>query len=179
MTELLQLNLGPLFHAFFCVLAIMSAIGVVMLRNPVSSAFSLIAVLISVAAIFAIQEAHFVAAVQILVYAGAIMVLFVFVIMLLNIEKVELDFPKSKLTVAGAMVTAIGFFTLALLTFRKGWSAPIKGAYTTEAIDASGGNIRVVSEVMFSDYILPFELIAVLLLMAIVGAIVMAKRKVE
>jgi NADH-quinone oxidoreductase subunit J len=179
MEALLQLNLAPILYGLFCVLAVMCSVGVVMLRNPVSSAFSLIAVLISVAAIFAMQEAHFVAAVQILVYAGAIMVLFIFVIMLLNIERVELDFPRSKATIAAALLSAIGFFAITMAVFRKGSVALEKGQYSLESIEASGGNIRVISEVMFSDYILPFELIAMLLLMAIVGAIVLAKRKVE
>lgn len=179
MPEFFTANLAPFLYGLFSVLAVASAVGVIALRNPVSSAFSLILVLLNVAAIFAMQEAHFAAAVQILVYAGAIMVLFVFVIMLLSIERVEFDFPRSKLMIAASLTTALAFFVLAEFCFRRGGSALEKGPHTLEAIAASGGNIRVVSEVMFSDYILPFELVACLLLMAVVGAIVLAKRKVE
>lgn len=179
MFEAIQLDLPQILYGIFSLLAIFFAVGVVAFRNPVSSAFSLISVLISVAAIFAMQEAHFVAAIQILVYAGAIMVLFVFVIMLLSIEYVPLDFPNSKLMISGSVGLALLFFTLIVTALVRGGTLPVKGQYTIDAIHGAGGNIRVVSETMFSDYVLPFELMGVLLLLAIVGAIVLAKRKVE
>ena len=97
MSDLIQQGLPQVLFLLFCVLAIVSSIAVVTLRNPVSAAFSLILVLLNVAGIFAMQEAYFIAAVQILVYAGAIMVLFIFVIMLLSIERVEIDMPESRI----------------------------------------------------------------------------------
>ena len=177
--ESLVTHFPQIMYGIFCFLSIFFAIGVVMSRNPVSSAFSLIAVLLNVAAIFAMQEAHFVAAVQVLVYAGAIMVLFVFVIMLLNIDQVGLDMVTNKISIALSAVGALVFCILVTFVLKRGGVAPTPGAYTVEAIQTAGGNIRVISEVMFSDYVLPFEIVAVLLLMAIVGAVVLAKRKVD
>jgi NADH-quinone oxidoreductase subunit J len=179
MFEMMQFNFPQVIYGIFCFLAIFFAVGVVAFKNPVSSAFSLISVLISVAAIFAMQEAHFVAAVQILVYAGAIMVLFVFVIMLLNIEYVALDFPNSKTLIGASVLMGILFFALIFVSLTQGGGSSVQGPFTVEAIQGHGGNIKVVSEVMFSDYVLPFELMGVLLLLAVVGAIVLAKRKVE
>jgi len=179
MFEMMQFNFPQVIYGIFCFLAIFFAVGVVAFKNPVSSAFSLISVLISVAAIFAMQEAHFVAAVQILVYAGAIMVLFVFVIMLLNIEYVALDFPSSKALIGASVLMGALFFALIFVTLTRGGGSAVHGPFTVEAIQGHGGNIKVVSEVMFSDYVLPFELMGVLLLLAVVGAIVLAKRKVE
>lgn len=178
MFEAIPLNLPQILYALFCLLSIFFAVGVVAFKNPVTSAFSLICVLLNVAAIFAMQEAHFIAAVQILVYAGAIMVLFVFVIMLLSIERVPLDFPSSKPMIGGALALGLTFFLTITLALTRGWVSP-PGAYTSEAITQSGGNMRVISELMFSDYILPFELMGILLLLAIVGAILLAKRRVE
>lgn len=179
MNDFIQTQL-PLFLYFaFCFMAIVSAVGVISLKNPVSSAFSLIMVLMNVAGVFAMQEAFFIAAVQVLVYAGAIMVLFVFVIMLLSIELVELDWPTNKAFGIIPAVLSIVFFLTMGMVFMKGSSATNKGAYTIEAIAQSGGNIRVVSEVMFSDYILPFQIVGMMLSICIVGAVVLAKKRVQ
>lgn len=179
MTEIIQTQLPLLLYFVFCSMAILSAIGVIVLKNPVSSAFSLIMVLLNVAGVFAMQEAYFIAAVQVLVYAGAIMVLFVFVIMLLSIELVELDWPNSK--AFGIIPAALGvlFFLFLGFVFIKGTSALTKGGFTVDAIAQSGGNIRVISEVMFSDYVFPFQVVGMLLSICIVGAVVLAKRRVE
>jgi NADH-quinone oxidoreductase subunit J len=162
----------------FCVLAIVSSLAVVTLKNPVSAAFSLILVLLNVAGIFAMQEAYFVAAVQILVYAGAIMVLFIFVIMLLSIEKVDLDLPENKVFWGVPIASGFLFFLLMGAVLAKGTNAS-PGQFTTQAIEAAGGNVRVISEVMFSDYTLPFLTMGMLLSIAIVGAVVLAKRRVD
>ncbi len=178
MMELIQALPNVLFIVF-CILSVLCGLGVIVLKNPVSSAFSLILVLLNVAGIFAMQEAYFISAVQVLVYAGAIMVLFVFVIMLLSIEQVEIDWPTSKafwpipIGLGGAFLLFMGF------VFMRGSPSPTKGNFTPEAIEAHGGNVRVVSEVMFSDYILPFLVVGMLLSVAIVGAVVLAKRKVD
>jgi NADH-quinone oxidoreductase subunit J len=177
--DFIQQALPQFLFVAFCTLAMASAIGVVTLRNPVSSAFALILVLLNVAGIFAMQEAFFVAAVQVLVYAGAIMVLFVFVIMLLSVEKVEADWPASK--AFWPIPVALGALLFAGLSFvlSRGSPAVNKGAFTLPAIEQAGGNVRVVSEVMFSDYILPFLVMGMLLSVSIVGAVVLAKRKVD
>lgn len=172
-----QLPVG-LFY-LFCVLSILFAAGVVIFKGPVSCAFSLIAVLLNVAGIFAMQEAFFVSAVQVLVYAGAIMVLFVFVIMLLSMESIESDLDSSGASWFLALGSGFVFFLLMAFVFVKGTLNPQLGAFSLEGIRESGGNIRVVSEAMFSQYMLPFQLVGMLLSTAVVGAVVLAKRKVE
>ena len=168
-----------IMYGLFCALAICAAFAVIFAKNPVASAFALIVVLLNVAGIFALQEAHFVAAVTVLVYAGAIMVLFVFVIMLLSIEYVDLDFPKHKALLIPPVILVSLFFVGITYALFNGAPALNKGLYTPASIAESGGNIRVISEVMFSDYMLPFQISGITLMIAVVGAVVLAKRKVE
>lgn len=163
----------------FCILTLICALGVVVIKNPVSAAFSLIGVLLSVAGIFAFQEAYFISAVQVLVYAGAIMVLFVFVIMLLSLEQVDLDWPTQKFYWPIPVAIGTALFGILAVILGRGSSIVGKGLFTPEAIEQSGGNVRVVSEVMFSDYLVPFLVVGMLLSAAIVGCVVLAKRKVE
>lgn len=179
MNELFQALLPQALFYLFCGLAVLLSFGVILLRNPVSSAFSLIGVLLNVAGVFAMQEAYFVSAVQVLVYAGAIMVLFVFVIMLLSVERVEVDYVSHKAYWPIPVAVAIGFVALMTMIFTKGSSAAAKGAFTTEAIANNGGNVRIVSELMFSDYVMPFLTVGMLLSIAVVGCVVLAKRRVD
>ncbi|HEY8280205.1 MAG TPA: NADH-quinone oxidoreductase subunit J, partial [Bdellovibrionota bacterium] len=146
MNDFLQVVLPQILFVCFCTLAVGSAIGVVAIRNPVSSAFSLILVLLNVAGIFSMQEAYFIAAVQILVYAGAIMVLFIFVIMLLSIEHVELDWPTSRVFWPIPIALGAAFFLGMGFVLTRGTSASVKGAFTPQAVEAAGGNVRVISE---------------------------------
>lgn len=177
--EHLAVQFPQFMYGLFCAIAICAAFAVILVRNPVASAFSLIVVLLNVAGIFALQEAHFVAAVTVLVYAGAIMVLFVFVIMLLNIESVDLDFLRHKGLLIAPAVLVLMFFGVLSYAFFSGVGPLQKGLFTPMAIAESGGNIRVISEVMFSDYVLPFQIAGLTLMIAVVGAVVLAKRKVE
>lgn len=179
MTDVVQQGIPTALFVLFCTLSVVSALGVVILRNPVSSAFALILVFLNVAGIFAMQEAFFIAAVQILVYAGAIMVLFIFVIMLLSIEKVDLDFPSNKAFLPVPIALGSAFMLVMFLVLSRGTYGANKGAFTVQAIEASGGNVRVISELMFSDYVLPFLTMGMLLSAAIVGAVLLAKRRVE
>lgn len=162
----------------FCTLAVAFAFGVVLLKNAVSCAFSLVMVLLNVAGIFAMQEAYFISAVQVLVYAGAIMVLFVFVIMLLSLDEMEVDASIRKFWPVPVALGA-AFFVLMSFVFVRGAPAEKKGPWTLEAIAQSGGNVRVISETMFSDYVLPFLVMGMLLSICIVGAVVLAKRRVD
>jgi NADH-quinone oxidoreductase subunit J len=172
-------GLPQILFVLFCVLALASSIAVVILKNPVSAAFSLILVLLNVAGIFAMQEAFFVAAVQIIVYAGAIMVLFIFVIMLLSIEQVDFDMPESKVFIGIPIGLGLAFFLGMGAVLAKGTNVAIKGPATLQAIEQAGGNVRVISETMFSDYLLPFLVMGMLLSCAIVGAVLLAKRRVD
>jgi len=175
------MSISPVAFYLFGGLAIAFALMVVLKKNPVSSAFSLVMVFFAFAGIYAILNAHLIAALQILVYAGAIMVLFVFVIMLLNADEPSFDMrrahPAIRLISAVACFALLGFFVWAHKRSGAG-GAPL-GVFTKEAVVASGGNSKVISQLMFSKYILPFELTSILLLAAIVGAVAIAKRKLS
>jgi NADH-quinone oxidoreductase subunit J len=172
------MNISPFFFYPFAGFALACSLFVILKKNPVSSAFSLVMVFFSFAGIYALLDAHLIAALQIFVYAGAIMVLFVFVIMLLNADAPSFDLGRSHLAFKiGA--SSLGLFLLGIFVwaFRTTPLTAPMGSFTPEKIEIAGGNIQVISELMFSEYILPFELTSVLLLAAIVGAVAIAKRK--
>lgn len=171
------MNISPAFFYFFAGLAIVFSLLVVLKKNPVSSAFSLVIVFFSFAGIYALMQAHLVAALQILVYAGAIMVLFVFVIMLLNSDVPSFDLGRSHLGLRLGSVAVCGVLFVAFVWAFKNSMNLAPGTMTVEKISAVGGNSRAISQLMFSEYILPFELTSVLLLAGIVGAVAIAKRK--
>lgn len=155
----------------FAVMTILSAILVISFRNTLSSAISLVASFFGVACLFALLDAHFLAAMQVLVYAGAIMVLFVFVIMLLNLGRQEL--LKIKMSFIGVIGILCGAYLAVLLVLRLGYlSDPFP-----ELTQPDFGNIKGVGQLLFTDYLVPFELTSILLLIAIVGAITLAKKE--
>ena len=161
-----------LLFILFAALAIGCALAVVAQRNPLYSAISLIGVFISLACLYVMLAAPFIAAVQVIVYAGAIMVLVVFVIMLLNVEQEEHRRARLKFLVPTAIVLAavliaeVAFILFSVQEFR------------VEAT-ASGNNVGVTQSIgtaLFTRYLLPFEITSILLLMAIVGAMTLARR---
>ncbi|WP_290966571.1 NADH-quinone oxidoreductase subunit J [Gracilimonas sp.] len=157
------------------VLAIGSALAMVINKNVVNSALFLVLNMVSLAGIFLILNAQFLAVIQILVYAGAIMVLFLFVIMLLNVEDEEKLFDKFRvkylLTFLLAMVV-MGqiFYSLAGVTDML---PQISGQMATI------GTVEAVGDVLYTDYLLPFEMTAVLLTAAVVGALMIAQHKIK
>jgi len=169
-------------EAIFGLLAavtVLGAIGVITRKNPVHSALLLIATLMSVAGIYVLLEAEFLAAVQVLVYAGGVMVLFLFVIMLVDLEQrgksAGAGRKLSKGTVALGAVLTVVFLCVLLSTFAM---EPLGASHAgSEALRAGGGNLGSVALVMFRYYLLPFELASVLLLVAMVGAIVLGRFK--
>lgn len=174
------MDISPFFFYLFGGMAIACSLLVILKKNPVASAFSLVLVFFAFAGIYALLDAHLIAALQVLVYAGAIMVLFVFVIMLLNADTPSFDMARSH----PAARIAAGILCLVLLAvfvyaFKN--TAPLApiSDFTPEKIEVAGGNTRVISELMFSSYILPFELTSVLLLAAIIGAVAISKRNQE
>lgn len=176
----LPMNTSDILFYAFSAIAVLHALVVVLGKNPITSAFSLVVVFFCVSANYALMQAHFLAAIQILVYAGAIMVLFIFVIMLLDADadanRKSLDFGKSKAFQAVAAVLCLGLAGLFFAAVRSGAVATEKAGFTPEKIESLGGNVKTISEVMFSDYILPFELTSLLLLVGIVGSVALAKR---
>jgi NADH-quinone oxidoreductase subunit J len=153
---------------------IISALLVIVQKNPVASALFLIVTMCALAIIFLMLQATFLAAIQIIVYAGAIVVLFLFVIMLLNLRKDEFGPEKKKLQRGLAILFAFLFFIEIAVLIKVGISQ-IKIAETQLAEDF--GTVQALGKLLFTKYLLPFEITSVLLLVAMVGAVLMAKKK--
>ena len=160
----------PLFF-LFAGLAIACAISLVYHKNPLYSAISLVGVLISLACIYVTLAAPFIAAVQILVYAGAIMVLVVFVIMLLNLEE---DKPLNRLRYLYAVGGLLGLVLLAQTFFI--FYAVAKTPNKQPVAETDVGMTQNIGRAMYTEYLLPVEIVGILLLMAIVGAVMMSRR---
>ena len=168
---------------FFGALALVGALGVVLSRNPVHSALWLVSTLVSVAVLFLIQDAELLAAVQVIVYAGAIVVLFLFVIMLLGVDRRES--LAETLPFQRPIAVALGLMVMAEILLLAGhtWAT---GAKTASGVPISGGsgagggelgnNINRVARVLFTDFLWPFQLTAILLVIAVVGSVALAKR---
>jgi NADH-quinone oxidoreductase subunit J len=155
------------------------AIGVIVRPNPVHAALSLVLTLFGVAVIFVSLHAHFLAAVQVIVYAGAIVVLFLFVIMLLGVDRTE-DISIEPLTVQRPLAVIIGVGIAAIVSAAVVSSADIlnrpgEGLDLT-TVDSPDANIRQVARSVFGDHVFAFELTSVLLLVAVVGTGLMARR---
>ena len=152
------------------------ALGVVLSKNPVHSALSLVATLFGVAVLFVAQEANFLAAVQVIVYAGAIVVLFLFVIMLLGVDRSEdlsiepLVGQRTAAVTVGIMVFALPVLALASAE----WNAT--GQRSNLGSLQERPDIESIGEIVFTRYLLAFEITSVLLVIAIVGAVMLAKR---
>jgi NADH-quinone oxidoreductase subunit J len=153
-------------------LAVLAALNVVLQRTPVYSALSLIVVLCALAVVYLLLDAQFMAVIQVIVYAGAIMVLFVLVIMLLNARREE---PIDRSRMARWLGVPLIFALLAELLFVIGRQFP--AASTTSAPGVEGGP-AVIGHLLFENYVLPFEVTSVLILVAVLGAVVLAKRQV-
>ncbi len=164
-----------MFYATAFLITVCSVM-VVTNRNPVVSAIYLVGDLFLLAAVFASLDAHFVAAIQVLVYAGAIVVLFMFVIMLLNLGpegKAHLRIPAPELAVL--VLTIIGFTTIGTLLL-TGQAPGVGGEWSPEAIQANGGNTFTIAMVLFTKFTWPFEISSILILLAVIAAIVIAKK---
>jgi NADH-quinone oxidoreductase subunit J len=161
----------------FAAAALAGALGVVLSRNPVHSALWLVLTLLSVAVFFLLEDAQLVAAVQVIVYAGAIVVLFLFVIMLLGVDREETLHDPVKLQRPAAIVLGILLLGEVLVLAGHEWAT---GAKTGHGVPIHGGkfgdNIERVARVLFTDFLWPFQLTAALLVVAVVGAIVLARR---
>jgi NADH-quinone oxidoreductase subunit J len=157
----------------FATVAVAGALNILIQRSPLYSALSLIVTLAALSAIYVTLQAQFIAAIQIVVYAGAIMVLFVFVIMLLNEPKDQPHIEKHKwlrylaIPFAGLLI-AEAFYVLQRVPHRA-LPGPQEGL--------SPGSVESIGIALFTDYLLPFEVTSVLILMAVVGAMVLARRE--
>jgi len=160
------------------VVAIASAFLCITRRSPVASALWLVSTMFALAVMFLLLDAHFIAAMQVLVYAGAIMVLFLFVIMLLNVGRASssdmVGWVGRLVMAAIAVVLAAELWVLS----RAGPSADVRlGAESVSQLAAEQGAVGMIGESLFRVFLVPFEITSVLLLAAIVGAVVLAKRR--
>ena len=154
-------------------LAVVSALGMVLnVRNTVAAAMSLVVTMIALAVVYVVLEAHLVAALQILVYAGAIVVVFLFVVMLLNLRQDTFEPPRQRLLKAAGAALAIGV-AAAFLSLVPG-ALP-----TVRELPEGFGGYRAVGAELFTRFVLPFEITSLLILAAVVGAVVLAKRRLD
>ena len=153
---------------------IAGALGVVLNSNPVHAALSLVGTLFGIAVLFVAQEAHFLAAVQVIVYAGAIVVLFLFVIMLLGVDTVE-SWEQGPLSAQRYIAGAIGIIGAAMVAILATRAIDLTERVASDT-SAGESNIVAVGRTLFTDYVFAFELTGVLLVVAVVGAVVMARR---
>ncbi len=157
----------------FSLTAVVAALSVIMQRSTIASALSLVVCFFALSAVYVILDAHFVAVVQVLVYAGAIMVLFIFVIMLLNIRE-----PGS--SAIGELSVRAGFGLIAAGVFGVAIIAALDGLvpHAPAPIDAGYGTITAMGHALFDGtYLLPFEAVSLLLTVGMIGAVVLAKRE--
>lgn len=155
------------FFWFFAILGIAGGIGLITQKNPVMAALSLILNFFSIAGLYLSLQAEFLAVIQILVYAGAIMVLFLFVIMLLNMQdeqNQQFDVMKGL-----AFLLGLGFFGELLFVFNSFMGKSVSGAFPL-------GKVEPIGMQMMTSYLFPFEMISVVLLAALIGAIIIAKK---
>ena len=163
-----------LFFLIVAAIAVICSILVITNKNPLNSALSLIMTFFCLATLYVMLEAPFMAAIQIIVYAGAIMVLFVFVIMLLNV--------KTESARRGKHALFLGSMTGLLLLIQtwyiigKSSLTGIKGTVDS-ALIARIGHTELIGKSLFTDFLLPFEITSILLLVAIVGAVILSKKK--
>ena len=162
----------------FAALAVLGAAMCITRRNPVASALWLVLTLFALAALFVVLDAQFIAVLQVLVYAGAIMVLFLFVIMLLNLGRAgpsDIKGPAG-LAVAALLAGGLGLQLVVLRDAAPGGGGGLAPGAMAQ-LQAQQGIVAAVAQPLFAQYLVPFEITSVLLLAAIVGAVVLAKRK--
>lgn len=174
------------FFLFFAIVAVASSVAMILQRNPIYCVLLLIMVMISIAGLYLMLDAQFVAIIQIVVYAGAIMVLFLFVIMLLNLSREEGGVFRIQKPLA-VLLAALLFLPVAamIMSYAGGGTTPqaVGGGTTSPAggagagFDGAGfGEVEQIGTLLFTKYLLPVEIAAVLLLIAIVGAVVLTRK---
>ena len=164
------MSIALLLFFVFAALAVAAALALILLREPIHSALALIVVMVSLAALYLLQGAEFIAAVQVIVYAGAIMVLFVMVIMLLNAGEEE---RTNRSRMARWVGVPLGCLLTVELAYRVAQAT--SGRSVPDAAHAVP--TRELSTLLFREFVFPFELTSILILIAILGAIVLARKE--
>ncbi len=170
------MSLEQIFELVVGAAAVASAITMVLSRNMVMSVLSMILNFICLAILYLTLNAQFIAVLQILVYAGGIMVLFLFVIMLLNIRDTQHSAGKSKFNALLAIAIGVGFLTEMIILIVS--SASRKASSLPESA-ARLGTVESIGKALYTSYLLPFEAVSFLLLAAIIGALILAKKKLD
>jgi NADH-quinone oxidoreductase subunit J len=164
------------FFILFAIVAVVSAIFMIVHKNPVYSALFLIVTFFSIAGFYFLLGAQFIAIVQIIVYAGAIMVLFLFVMMLLNLrQETRIPIGRPFQVIFGSIIAVLLLIQVFLIT-KAGLQLGQVGEYSQQKID-SIGSVEVIGSQLFTNFLFPFEAASVLLLVGIVGAIILGRKK--
>ena len=169
--------LDTVLFYIFAAMTLAGAIFTITRRNAVHSAISLIVSLMGVAGLYLMQQAEFLFAVQIVLYIGGIMVLFLFVIMLVNLDEAAKErqfngYWAIGLAAVAAVGAELGYF------FYKGGPDAFRIEGVVAAAPSAIGNTEAIADALFSEYLLPFEIASILLLVAVVGSVVMAKKRI-
>jgi NADH-quinone oxidoreductase subunit J len=165
--------MSPFLFWIFALLTLVFGVGVVANRNPVASALSLVVSFLGLAALFMSLNAYFVGIIQVLVYAGAVMVLFLFIVMLLNLQAEE----RRRINwVAAAGGTCVATILLIQIIFAIGHFEPARKTFPPLSASTTD-DVRNIGAVLFGNYNLPFQVIGVLVLVATIGVVLLSKRE--
>jgi len=166
--------MDAILFLIFAAIAVVCGINMVVQRHPIASALSLVGVMAALAALYLLLGGEFIAAAQLVVYSGAIMVLFVFVIMLLNAggEKNSVLKPWGKYFGAPLLLVFFGIMSFVVQRLLPNSPGVVFGSFT-------GGTAREIGQSLFTVYLLPFEVTSILILVAILGAIVLARKEID
>ncbi|MEO8338750.1 MAG: NADH-quinone oxidoreductase subunit J [Nitrospirota bacterium] len=162
------------FFIYFAFMIAVTSVMVVTARNPIYSAVALLIMFFHVAGLYVTLHAEFLAAVQIIVYAGAILVLYLFVVMLLSLKQ-DVRYHRQWPMAAAVGVTLI--IEALVLTAMKGWTGPVVATGTETTVQGTS-NAGAIGDVLYSTYLFPFEVASLILLVAMIGAIVIAKKDI-
>lgn len=168
--------MNPVLFGILAVLLITSALSVIVQRSPIRSALSLVVTLFLMAVTFLLLDAQLVAALQVIVYAGAIVVLFLFVIMLLNLQEEPRALARFGTLCIAALVGSL--FLLAMIRLVLGPAAPATSGGMGGAVPPDFGSTQLLAQRLFTHFLFAFEVTSVLLLVSIIGAVVLAKRRI-
>ena len=171
--------MDTILFIIFAVVSVVCAFNVVLRKHPVSSALSLVGVMGSLAVLYLLLGAEFIAMAQMIVYGGAIMVLFIFVIMLLNAGTEKASTKSWFAQIAGlplllAFAGVIGFF---IWTAAPNAIGNIRSVHFGDWLES--GTAENIGKLLFTQYLLPFEIVSILILIAILGAVVLARKEIE
>lgn len=164
-------------------IAAIFALTMLVAKSPVTSALCLLGILIMTAGIYAVIGEHLIATIQLVVYAGAIMVLFIFSIMLLNLSHTDENFQVKPVIFYPSVLAGLGIFGFLMFCLNEHFAVHFdniaKGPFDAQMIQNLGGNSKVLAHSLFSQFYVSFEVISLALLIAVVGAVVLAKRKFD